>query len=1017
MVPVRPAQEGPPSTPFRLSFPSGPDFPWRSGPVARSRFPGVVQSATRRMTSAGSSVGSSHTRLSPVGQAGDAAFSQNRGVAQPEQVPPAHAAIGQPDDPTVISQRPPQGAVVARSATAQELGRGLIGQTLDHFELTEYVGGGGMGAVFRARDTLLKRDVAVKVLSPEQAADEETLRRFQNEAQSAARLDHENIARVFYVGQSKGLHYIVFEFIEGENLRDLVERRGALPIPEALSYTLQIAEALAHAASRDVVHRDIKPSNVIITADGRAKLVDMGLARLHQPAGTGDLTASGVTLGTFDYISPEQARDPRAADVRSDIYSLGCTLYFMLCQRPPFPQGTVLQKLLQHTTDVPPDPREINPQVPPEFAAVVRRMLAKEPRWRYQHPHDLIRDLLALAERWGLERVYTRVQVAPAPAPRLRLAQQLPWLAPVAALLCLVAALHALDARHAEELAGASRTWSDLLPPAPTTVEPGSSPSRRTPSEQASPGAPANNTAPASNSNPSDSVDAQPSLPQAGDEPADARLVANAGDAQQSAGGGLSRPAAGTREGTKSTPPDPMAETSAAAAAANGQREPGNSGRTPTDSAPQPDEAAQATPQDAPGNSSSTNAGPGGSNQREPAPLPPGMLVVWDGPAAAPYYSSLQAAVAAAKSGEIVELRYTGVRDEQPLALNNIRLTLRAGEGYRPVVRFRPQEADPLKAPRAMLSLSGGRLSLVGLSLELDVPSPRELPVDDWALFEAAGAELLELERCWLTVRNATASGTAFHPNVAFVGIRAGLQRDGMMMPDDMAAEPTLTLRLRNCVARGEAVLLRVSDGQPVDLTWDNGLFASSERLLAVSGAAATPRAAGRIHLDLRHLTAAVGRGLARIAATADAPYLPPCEIDCSNSLLVAWQEATLIEHQGLEPAQRIQQQFNWSGERNVYDGFTVFWQIQDGSAMGPVLRSFREWRSLWGPTREAKSQLGPVPWQRPLPVQRPTHTHVPADYTPDPSADDNPARQAASDGRDCGLDLQALPPPARADT
>lgn len=960
------------------------------------------------------SAGSSHTQLAPVGEGGEATSSQNRGVVQPEQMSPAQAAIGQPDDPTVISQRPPQAAVLGRSVSTQEIGQALVGQMLDHFELTEYVGGGGMGAVFRAQDTLLKRDVAVKVLSPEQAADEETLRRFQNEAQSAARLDHENIARVFYVGHSKGLHYIVFEFIDGENLRDLVERRGALPIPEALSYTLQIAEALAHAASRDVVHRDIKPSNVIITGDGRAKLVDMGLARLHQPAGTGDLTASGVTLGTFDYISPEQARDPRAADVRSDIYSLGCTLYFMLCKRPPFPQGTVLQKLLQHTTDVPPDPREINPQVPPEFAAVVRRMLAKEPRWRYQHPHDLIRDLLALAERWGLERVYTRVQVVPTPLPGLRLVRQLPWLVPVAALLCLVAVLHALDARHSEELAGGKRTSPDWPPTAAPVVGQGVGSDRSGPNKQVSPSPPAKNTLGASTP-----ADAQPPLPQADEVLAEDRPGSNASDAQQAAEQGPSQPANGTRNGTSGTAPDPMAETSAAAAPANGQREPGSSGRTPTNegSTSQLNQATQAAHQDPPSGANSSTAVAGGTNQREPAPLPPGMLVVWDGPATAPYYNSLQAAVAAAKSGEIVELRYNGVRDERPIALNNIRLTLRAGEGFRPVVRFRPEEADPLKAPRAMLSLSGGRLSLVGLSLELDVPSPRQLPVDDWALFEAAGAELLELQRCWLTVRNATASGSAFHPNVAFVGIRAGLERDGMMMPDDMAAEPTLMLRLRNCVARGEAVLLRVADGQPVDLTWDNGLFASSERLLAISGAAATPRAAGRIHLELRHLTAAVGRGLARIAATADAPYLPPCEIDCTDSLLVAWQAATLIEHQGLEPAQRIQQQFNWSGERNVYDGFTVFWQIEDGSAMGPVVRSFGEWYSLWGPTREAKSQLGPIPWQRPLPMQRPTHTHVPEDYTPDPLADVNPARHAASDGRDCGLDLQSLPSPARPDT
>src|SRR5256714_5941870 len=204
-----------------------------------------------------------------------------------------------------------------------------------------------MGAVFRATDTRLGRTVAVKVLSRDHD-DEETIRRFRNEAQSAARLDHPNIARVYYVGEDQGLNFIVFEFVDGTNLRDQVQNAGPLELEQALYYTLQLAEALAHSASRDVVHRDIKPSNVLVTAEGQVKLVDMGLARLHQvESSANDLTATGVTLGTFDYNSPEQARDPRAADVRSDIYSLGCTLFYMLTGQPPLSEGKELTKLLQ----------------------------------------------------------------------------------------------------------------------------------------------------------------------------------------------------------------------------------------------------------------------------------------------------------------------------------------------------------------------------------------------------------------------------------------------------------------------------------------------------------------------------------------------------------------------------------------------------------------------------------------------------------------------------------------------
>src|SRR6185295_12143805 len=136
---------------------------------------------------------------------------------------------------------------------------------------------------------------------------------------------------------------------------------------------------------------------------------DMGLARFQGFQPGGDLTASGVTLGTFDYISPEQARDPRTADVRSDIYSLGCTLYFMLTGRPPFPEGTVLQKLLQHNSDDPIDPREYNPNLPDAVTTILRKMLAKDPQRRYQTPGDLIADLLHLAERLGIQRSEVRL--------------------------------------------------------------------------------------------------------------------------------------------------------------------------------------------------------------------------------------------------------------------------------------------------------------------------------------------------------------------------------------------------------------------------------------------------------------------------------------------------------------------------------------------------------------------------------------------------------------------------------
>jgi serine/threonine protein kinase len=317
------------------------------------------------------------------------------------------------DSPTVISRNPQRPSGVAPAAPVNDRlttlprsqdpfsGNGLRGRRLAHFELIEPIGVGGMAAVLRARDLQLDRHVALKILPPEMAADAENIRRFHQEARSAARLDHENIARVFFCGEDQQLHFIAFEFVEGDNLRTILERRGRLPVAEALHYMLQVAAGLAHAAARGVVHRDIKPSNIIITPNGRAKLVDMGLARSLEPQHDMGLTQSGVTLGTFDYISPEQALEPRDADVRSDIYSLGCTFYHMLTGQPPVPEGTAAKKLHHHQHVKPADPRQFVPDLPDEVAVILDRMIAKQPKDRYQSPEQLVHHLLIASRKLG----------------------------------------------------------------------------------------------------------------------------------------------------------------------------------------------------------------------------------------------------------------------------------------------------------------------------------------------------------------------------------------------------------------------------------------------------------------------------------------------------------------------------------------------------------------------------------------------------------------------------------------
>ena len=279
------------------------------------------------------------------------------------------------------------------------------GLLLGHFQIEERIGAGGMGAVFRALDTRLQRAVALKILTPSLSRDDAAVQRFRNEARAAARLDHDNVARVYFIGEEQGLHFIAFEFITGNNLRNFIRERGRIDPTEAVNYVLQIASAVRHTSSHGVVHRDIKPSNIIITPSGRAKLVDLGLARKESTESAVELTLAGTTLGTFDYISPEQAKDPRNVDVRSDIYSLGCTLYHMLTGEPPYPDGTVLKKLLDHQSGEPPDPAKKNRRVSPDLSLIVRKMMASDPKLRYQTPDYLTRDLMLVAGTLGLRGI------------------------------------------------------------------------------------------------------------------------------------------------------------------------------------------------------------------------------------------------------------------------------------------------------------------------------------------------------------------------------------------------------------------------------------------------------------------------------------------------------------------------------------------------------------------------------------------------------------------------------------
>jgi serine/threonine protein kinase len=270
--------------------------------------------------------------------------------------------------------------------------RAVVGELIaGRYELDELVGTGGMSSVYRAHDRLLERDVALKVLHEQFTSDGDYVERFRREARSVAQLSHPNIVTVIDRGEQDGRQFIVFEYVDGENLKTLVERGGPLPEREAIELTLQVARALGFAHEHGLVHRDVKPQNVLLNGDGRAKVTDFGIAR---SLGVGGLTQTGTVMGTSDYIAPEQARGGRV-DAQSDVYSLGAVLYELLTGEVPFPGENFVAVALRHINEPAPSVRGRRPDVSPRLDAVVRRCMAKDPRERFGSMDELCAELNA----------------------------------------------------------------------------------------------------------------------------------------------------------------------------------------------------------------------------------------------------------------------------------------------------------------------------------------------------------------------------------------------------------------------------------------------------------------------------------------------------------------------------------------------------------------------------------------------------------------------------------------------
>ncbi|MBA2116401.1 serine/threonine protein kinase [Bremerella alba] len=324
---------------------------------------------------------------------------------------------------------------------------------LSKYRLLRHLGTGGMSSVYLAEHILMNRKVAIKVLPRRRVNDASYLARFHLEAQAAAHLDHPNIVRAFDVDNEDNTHYIVMEYVPGADLQQIVRENGPVPFEAAADYIAQAADGLQHAHDKGVVHRDIKPANLLRDDRGIVKILDMGLARIKQDDNTSlTIAHEENVLGTADYLAPEQAVNSHKVDHRADIYSLGCSLYYLLTGHPPFPEGSLAQRIAKHQSVMPDPVQKSRPNCPTLLQQICEKMLAKQPEDRFYDAAEVAFELRSWMESHGKEP--THVDEKPGSAILSTAAQQ--------------AANRSRTVRQSsyqQDGAGSSYDVDDLLPP------------------------------------------------------------------------------------------------------------------------------------------------------------------------------------------------------------------------------------------------------------------------------------------------------------------------------------------------------------------------------------------------------------------------------------------------------------------------------------------------------------------------------------------------------------------------
>ncbi|MEZ6147384.1 MAG: serine/threonine-protein kinase [Planctomycetaceae bacterium] len=857
---------------------------------------------------------------------------------------------------------------------------------LGHFRVEEQIGRGGMGAVYRAVDTRLDRVVALKVLSPSQSNDFGSVERFRNEARAAARMDHDNIARVYYVGEDQGLWFIAFEFVHGGNVKELIERRGAINPADAVNYALQIAQALRHTDAAGVVHRDIKPSNIIITPSGRAKLVDLGLARKRGPEASHDLTVDGTTLGTFDYISPEQAKDPKKVDVRSDIYSLGCTLYHMLTGEPPYPKGTMLQKLLDHQAKGIPDAADKNPRIPQELSAVVRKMMASEPSDRYASPEQLIDDLRLIAHLFGLKPATMGDEqwVRPRKTAGWELWRQYSgWLISVVLLLITVFVI-------------------DYTQEVPMTegleFEPIES----------------------SNVIPKEEADSSESVASSSGPPASRRVDLDQQPGTQPSAVNSQQVQEGTDVSTldlQASPVDSrnMAKSTGQSPFVIEEFPFDNPQLSPQDEIPAPLTSVSPPPLDGipgPPENLQVREGLMDGDAGEATPVldlgakktPAEPFTVMVNGVRRKTYATLEAACTEAMDGASIELDFDGetADAQRPLKVIGKQLRILPAQGRRPTLRFAAppewQLGRSFDAVR-MIEVSQGSLEIYNLDIQFEVAS--ELNIEQWSLISLKDADELSLKGVSITAVDAKAT------SVAIVELT-----ESVAVPFNESSPSPMQINVEDCFVRGHGDFLLDRNIDSIVFWMNNVAVALDGTLVRLEGTdqgQVTPDMGEKhvVQLELKNVTAWLKQGLANfdVQTNFDVPEL---NIDAEDSVIAIASSYPLIKMQGQLNLFDFDDRLEWSDQGTYLQGTGVveddpYWQIVSPDGKRNLNRA--DFNGRWK-RRSSVAQRKPeqlIKVQPGIPFDQILAADL--ELLQD---DENPAIGGAIDGTDAGVDMNS---------